>query len=113
MHLQFTFPILGTRNIWQTREAGHFMWQDSFGWHDCSPTEDTLILDSIETREVYQYRVEGDSRGYFSTMEKAQRWRIDYATEFPMVNRMHWEIRKIRVPASTEVDLPMNWKRGS
>ncbi len=40
---EVVLPHLGRVLVHEVnREPGHFVWLDSFGWHDCLPTEDVL-----------------------------------------------------------------------
>jgi hypothetical protein len=40
-----TLPHLGTVLVTPCPgRPGHFLWLDGFGWHDCVPAEDALIL---------------------------------------------------------------------
>lgn len=70
-------------------------------------------LYEAKTMEVTEFLVGGDSKGFFSTYEKAVDWKNKYTTEWPMARQFGWEIRtNVRVSTDSEVDLPMNWKRG-
>jgi len=43
------FPFLGEREIREDdKEPGHFLWLSSFGWHDCSRSEDKLSQDFVK-----------------------------------------------------------------
>ena len=56
----------------------------------------------------------GQPPRYFSTMEKAHKWKNDYITEFPAAsvrNGGEWEIKKTEIPKDAEVDPPMTYKR--
>ena len=35
-------PHLGMRIVIEINK-GHFLWLDSFGWHDCTPAEDVIV----------------------------------------------------------------------
>jgi hypothetical protein len=38
-------PHIGRVLVVETKsERGHFLWLSRFGWHDCTRTEDRLIL---------------------------------------------------------------------
>jgi hypothetical protein len=42
--MTITLPHLGKRTITEDpKQPGHYLWLDSFGWHDCSITEDKFI----------------------------------------------------------------------
>ncbi len=41
-------PGLGVRPVRPcSYEPGHWLWLSSFGWHDCTPTEDQLCRDAV------------------------------------------------------------------
>lgn len=42
--LQVTLPVLGKVNVRpDPKEKGHYWWQSSFGFHDCTRAEDGVI----------------------------------------------------------------------
>jgi hypothetical protein len=42
--LQVTLPVQGLVKVSEdSKEPGHYWWQSSFGWHDCTRTEDQAI----------------------------------------------------------------------
>ncbi len=48
MNEQVNLGILGWRNVRPApREPGHFLWWDSFGWHDCTREEDQRVRDAL------------------------------------------------------------------
>jgi hypothetical protein len=57
---EVTLPVLGKRSIVaHPHEKGHYLWLDSFGWHDCSPKEDEAIkLGAILEKHGYSVELE-------------------------------------------------------
>ena len=39
-------PHIGRCQVYEVT-PGHFLWLSLFGWHDCHPHEDTLILGAL------------------------------------------------------------------
>ena len=115
MHLKVNLPVLGEVDVFEKPQKGHYRWRDVIlnRWRDCNPVENKIIQDAFHTVPAFEFLVADDHRGFFSTYEKAHAWKVAYITEFPMVSRIGWEIKSVKVRPGTEMDLPMNYKRKS
>lgn len=48
MSKQVNLGVLGWRHVQEVpSEPGHFLWWDSFGWHDCTREEDQRVRDTM------------------------------------------------------------------